>query len=337
MRELPTVFISEPIHQVGMDMLKGKVRIIAAPDTRRETAMALLPAADVAILRATTQFDSEVIIKGTRLKAIVRTGVGVDNVDLKFAGERGIYVCNTPGTNTETVAEHVVAMILALCKQVIFMDQAVRNGQWRERFSPAQRDVKGKKVGIIGLGKTGMATARLCKAIGMEVLAYDPYVSHEGGAIQFAEDLGSLFRESDLVSLHCPSTRTTHKFIGSDYLRMMKKEAFLINASRGELVDEAALVTVLREKVIAGAALDVFEDEPPAADSPLLSLSNVILSPHVAGSTRESNERIATAAVRAVLDTLNGKVPQHICNLDFFPPDQKERLLQDEQLHSTRL
>lgn len=337
MRQLPTVFISEPIHQAGVDMLQAKARIIAAPDTRRETAMDMIPEAEVAILRATTQFDREVIGRGKRLKAIVRTGIGVDNVDLKTAGERGIYVCNTPGTNTETVAEHVVAMILALSKQVLLMDRAVRSQHWHERFSPGQRDVKDKKVGIVGLGKTGMATSRLCKGMGMEVLGFDPYVSHADGAIQFTNDLSRLFRESDFISLHCPSTPLTHKFIGSAYLELMKKDACLINASRGDLVDQEALVKVLCERRIAGAALDVFEKEPPAADNPLLSLPNVILSPHVAGSTLESNERIAIAAVQAALDTLDGKIPRHICNLHYFPADQKEKLLHDEQLHGTGL
>ncbi|MBS1661276.1 MAG: hydroxyacid dehydrogenase [Bacteroidetes bacterium] len=327
MRKLPTVFISEPIHPVGMEMLKGLVNIVVAPDTRRETAFALLPDADVAILRATTRFDKEMISKGTRLKAIVRTGIGVDNVDLRAAGESGIYVCNTPGTNTDTVAEHVVAMVLALSKQVIFMDEAVRTQRWQERFSPDQRDIQNKKIGIVGLGKTGHATARLCKALGMEVLAYDPFLTHDDEAIPMTSDLNDLFRESDFITLHCPSTPLTHRLIGSAYLGLMKKEAFLINASRGELVDEAALVHALKEKRIAGAALDVFDNEPPSKDNPLLHLSNVILSPHVAGSTRESNERIAIAAVRAALDTLDGKVPQHICNLEYLPVDHKEKVL----------
>jgi D-3-phosphoglycerate dehydrogenase len=319
MKELPIVIISEPIHPVGMDMLKGKVRIKIAPDTLKATAMSMAGDADAVILRATTVFDKEVIDRCVRTKVIARTGVGVDNVDLRYAGEKGIYVCNTPGTNTETVAEHVAAMILALSKQVIFMDRAVRLGRWQERFSPAQRDLKGKKLGIVGLGKTGLATARLCQGLGMEVLAYDPFVSRVEGGIVMTSELSALFRDSDFVSLHCPATAETHRFIGKAFLESMKPEAFFINASRGDLVDPDALVAVLKEGTIAGAALDVFENEPPALDNPLLGLSNVILSPHVAGSTRESNERIAIAAVQAVLDVLEGKTPANICNLNFFP------------------
>lgn len=323
MKDLPKVFISEPINAKGMEMLQGKADIVIAPDTRKETALALIGKADAAILRATTIFDKEVIGEGVNLKTIVRTGIGVDNVDLKFAGEKGIYVCNTPGTNDETVAEHAVAMILACAKQIILMDKAVRNQQWKERFSPKQIDIRNKTVGIIGYGHIGLATAHFCRCLGMQVIAYDPFISQAGLDTCFTNDIEVIFAKSDFVSLHCPSTPLTQKFIGTQYLNLMKKTAYLINTSRGELIDEPALVTALAENRIAGAALDVFKEEPLAADSPLLHFPNVILSPHVAGSTKESNERIAIAAAQAVLDTFNGQVPLNICNLDYLPEAQK--------------
>lgn len=318
MKYLPKVFISEPIDIKGIEMLKGKAEIIVSPDTKKETALSLIGDADAVILRATTTFDREVIEKATNLKIIVRTGIGVDNVDLKFAGENGIFVCNTPGTNDETVAEHVVAMILAFAKQIILMDQAVRNQNWKERFSPNQIDVKNKRVGIIGYGNIGFATAHFCKCLGMQVTAYDPFITHTGSEIKLTDSIETIFRESDFVTLHCPSTPLTHKFIGAKYLGLMKKGAYLINTSRGDLIDETALVTALRENRISGAALDVFKEEPLAADSQLLQFPNVILSPHVAGSTKESNERIAMAAAQAVLDTIDGKIPMNICNLDYY-------------------
>lgn len=321
--ELPKVFISEPINPMGMEMLKGKARLVVAPDTRKETAMAMISDADAAILRATTVFDKDVIREGLHLKAIVRTGIGVDNVDLRFAGEKGIYVCNTPGTNDETVAEHAVAMILAFAKQIILMDHAVRNQNWKERFSPNQMDVKNKKVGLIGYGNIGLATAHFCKCLGMQVMAYDPFIPHTGLDVTITDDIETIFSESDFVSLHCPSTPLTYKFIGSRYLNLMKKGAYLINTSRGDLIDETALVTALSENRIAGAALDVFKEEPLQANSPLLEFSNVILSPHVAGSTKESNERIAMAAAQAILDTFNGKQPMNICNMQYFPETQQ--------------
>lgn len=329
MTTIQKVFISEPIDERGMAILSDKVEVMLAPDTRKETALALIGDADAAILRATTRFDRDVICAGAKLQAIVRTGIGVDNVDLEFAGKKGIYVCNTPGTNDETVAEHVVAMVMALSKQVIRMDRAVRAQQWHERFSPRQRDVKNKLLGIIGLGKTGLATARFCTNLGMKVIAYDPYVANPLPDVRQTDRLEEIFSTADFVSLHCPSTPITHKMVGQQYLAMMKPSACLINASRGDLVEEEALVQALAADRIAGAALDVFEQEPLRADHPLMAFPQVILSPHVAGSTKESNERIATAAAQAVIDTLAGLVPKHICNLDFFPADKKAKVLHD--------
>ncbi|HEY4290913.1 MAG TPA: hydroxyacid dehydrogenase [Puia sp.] len=325
MKGLPKVFISEPINPKGMEMLRGKVQVILAPDPGKKTVLSLIGEADAAILRATTVFDQEVISAGVNLKAIVRTGIGVDNVDLKFAGENGIYVCNTPGTNDQTVAEHVVAVIMAFAKQIIFMDRAVRSQKWKERFSPNQMDVRNKKVGIIGYGNIGQATAGFCRCLGMEVTAYDPFIDRSGLETSFTEDLATIFSESDFVSLHCPSTPLTHKLVDSRYLNLMKSSAFLINTSRGDLVDEPSLVRALEERRIAGAALDVFRNEPLAADNPLLAFPNVILSPHIAGSTKESNERIAIAAVQAVMDTINGKSPLNICNLQYFSAAQKRK------------
>lgn len=322
--ELPIVFVSEPINAKGMDMLKGKAQLIIAPDTTKKTALEMIPAADAAILRATTIFDREIIEAGGHLKLIVRTGIGVDNVDLKYAAEKGIYVCNTPGNNDETVAEHVVGMILAFAKQIVLMDKSVRTLDWKKRFSPQQMDIKNKKLGIIGYGKIGQITAHFCRCLGMQVTAYDPFIAKNGLQVNMCEHIESIFEESDFVSLHCPSTAITRKFVDERYLNLMKKTAFLINTSRGDLINEEALIKVLREKKIAGAALDVFKSEPLTADNPLLGFSNVLLSPHVAGSTTESNERIAIAAAQAVIDTLAGKRPMNICNMEYFSDTQKK-------------
>ena len=324
MKTLPKVFISEPIAPVGIEMLKEKAQIVLAPDTTKRTALELVRDAEAAILRATTVFDREVIEHGPHLKAIVRTGVGVDNVDLKSAAERGIFVCNTPGTNDETVAEHVLALILAFAKQIIPMDKAVRSQRWEERFSIRQMDVKSKLLGIIGYGKIGKATAALSHFLGMHVTVYDPFIEKIGENVSFTDDLEMLFRQSDFVSLHCPSTPITHRFIGKRYLGLMKKTAYLINASRGDLINDRDLIEALEQDAIAGVALDVFQKEPLCADSPFLNFKNVILSPHVAGSTKESNERIAIAAVQAVIDTLAGREPRNICNLEYFPDQLKK-------------
>jgi len=318
MNHQPKIFISEPINSKGMEMLEGKAILIQATDTSKETAISLIKDADAAILRATTLFDKDVIDQGVKLKIIARTGIGVDNVDLKIAGEKGIIVCNTPGTNDETVAEHVLAIVLAFAKQIIRLDMAVRKQQWQERFSTHQIDIKGKRIGLIGYGNIGKATAHKCKALGMEVWVFDPFIKNENEGITQVTDVNKIFKECDFVSLHCPSLPATRNLVNEHTLSLMKASAYLINTSRGELVDEQALVEHLKNGKIAGAALDVFKQEPLNASNPFLELSNVLLSPHVAGSTRESNERIATAAVQAVLDTLNGKTPQHICNSNYL-------------------
>ncbi|GAB3427313.1 hydroxyacid dehydrogenase [Niabella aquatica] len=329
MKALPKVFVSEPINIKGIELLKDKVQFVFAPDTKKDTALQLIADADAAILRATTVFDKEVIDRATDLKVIARTGVGVDNVDLEFAAQKGILVCNTPGTNDNTVAEHVLTLIFAMSKQIFLMDKAVRTQQWSQRFSSRQIDVKEKILGIIGFGKTGRATAKLACSIGMKVLVYDPFVPEQERSVRFVETPDPVFSESDFVSLHCPVTPETRGFINQNYIKRMKKEAYLINASRGELVNDNDLVTSLRRNDIAGAALDVFREEPLSPESPYLQLDNVILSPHVAGSTRESNERIAISAAQAVLDVLNGKMPTHICNLKYFSDDDKTLLLYD--------
>ncbi|MES2653108.1 MAG: hydroxyacid dehydrogenase [Bacteroidota bacterium] len=318
MEHLPKIFISEPINAKGMRMLKDKAELIHASDTSKETAMRLIQDADAVILRATTIFDKEVIEKGTRLQIIARTGVGIDNVDLKAAGERDILVCNTPGTNDDTVAEHVLAIILALAKQLVTMDKAVREQNWFERFSPRQFDIKDKKIGLIGYGRIGKATAIKCKNLGMQVYVYDPYVLPDDNRVHYVEHLDELFSTCDFVSLHCPSLPSTRNMVNARTLALMKEHAYLINTSRGELIDEADLVVCLKAKQIAGAALDVFKNEPLPLSHPFHQLDNLLLSPHVAGSTKESNERIAVAAVQAVLDTLAGKLPENICNGQFL-------------------
>ncbi|MFS4467478.1 hydroxyacid dehydrogenase [Maribacter sp. 2210JD10-5] len=309
----PKVFISEPINPKGIDLLKDAVELVHSPDTTKTTALKLIGDCDAAILRATTIFDAEVIEAAEKLKVIARTGVGYNNVDLETAAKKGIYVTLTPDCNHTTVAEHVLAMILALAKQVFFMDAAVREGKWAARFSPHQMDIAGKTVGIIGLGSIGLEVAERCRAMGMKLLAYDPFYKGNFDG-KMTDVLDELFAQSDFVTLHCPVLPSTEKMINKATLAQMKSTAYLINSSRGALIDEDALVEALQNETIKGAALDVFQEEPLSDNHPLATLSNVILSPHCAGSTIESNERIAVMAAQAVLDTLAGKKPKHICN-----------------------
>jgi D-3-phosphoglycerate dehydrogenase len=316
---LPKVILSEDINPYGKELLKGKAEIIIAPDTTESTMLSLVPDAIAIILRATTQINSTIIRNAAQLKIIARTGVGVDNVDVTAASEKGIFVCNFPGMNNITVAEHTIAMILALSKQVIHMHNSVRAGNWNERFSEQQMEVGGKNLGIIGMGQIGSIVAKMaCFGLGMKILAFDPYVrpSFKDDHVIFEDQLGDLFKDADFISIHVPNIPETKGIVSREMLGLMKQSAYLVNTSRGATIDEEALIEALKNNKIRGAALDVFWREPLPVQSPLLNLDNVILSPHCAGSTWESNVRIAVGAARAVLDVIEGKLPdlQYIYN-----------------------
>lgn len=315
----PKILLSEDIHPQGKSLLIDKFELIIAPDTSEATLLRIVPDVFGIILRATSKVNRNVIQQAHNLKVIARTGVGVDNVDIEAASERGIYVCNTPGMNDCTVAEHTVALILGLAKQLFHMDHAVRTRQWQERFSEKQIEVAGRTLGLIGFGAIGMLVARKCGwGLGMKILVYDPYFHGEikDDFITFTGNLEKLFIESDFISIHAPNVPETRGLVSRKLLALMKETTYLVNTSRGELIDEQALIEMLQGKKIAGAALDVFQKEPLPADSPFNQMKNVILTPHVAGSTWESNVRIAKSAAIAVIDMFEGRTPEFVYNYE---------------------
>ena len=319
---LPKVFLSEDINPLGKELLKGKADLIIAPDTSKETAIRLMKGVTGVILRATTIFDAEVIAHSTELKVIARTGVGVDNIDVEAASEKGILVCNFPGMNDLTVAEHTIALIMSLAKRIVHMNHAVKTDNWIDRFSPDLIEVEGKTLGVIGMGRIGRLVAKKCTdGLGMNVLAYDPYcISKNTLPFSFTSQLEELFLKSDFITIHIPNLPETKNLVTRDLLAVMKKTAFLVNTSRGEIIDEPSLVEALINNRIKGAALDVFLKEPLPANNPLNALDNVILSPHCAGSTWESNVRISIGAAQAVLDVIEGRKPKecYIYNITKF-------------------
>ena len=260
-------------------------------------------------------FTSELMEIAKRLKVISRTGVGVDSVDVAAATERGIYVLNTPGVNSITVAEHALALMIALAKYIVFLDQQVRNGFFKSRRLNLPGDLNEKTLGIVGFGAIGRILAEKCHlAFNMNVLAYDPFVAEWPDWVQPAKDIEEVFKHGDFISLHSPLTEQTKNIINKHSLSLMKPTAFLINTSRGGLVDEAALYTWLNEKKIAGAGLDVFKKEPIPQDDLLLTLPNVIVTPHSGALTRECTLRVATCAAQGIADYFQGKPPAHIYN-----------------------
>ncbi|HET6316294.1 MAG TPA: phosphoglycerate dehydrogenase, partial [Chloroflexota bacterium] len=271
--------------------------------------------ADALIVRSAVQVTAPLLERARKLRVIGRAGVGVDNIDLEAATRSGIAVMNTPGANAVAVAEHTFALMLAVARHLCRAHELTRAGRW-EKKSLQGTELRGKTLGIVGLGRIGVEVARRAKGFGMEVLAHDPYV-----APSVADDLEirltkleEVFAKADYLSLHVGLTPQTQRIINAQSLARMKKGVRLINCARGELVDEAALAAALRSGQVAAAGLDVFSPEPPK-DSPLVGLDNVVLTPHIAGSTREAQELVGYQIARQVKEYLRHGVIQNAVNI----------------------
>ncbi|MQY76932.1 MAG: 3-phosphoglycerate dehydrogenase [Spirochaeta sp.] len=262
-----------------------------------------------AILARIAGFPAEVIEAGPKLKVIGFHGVGVDKIDFKRAEELGIWVTNAPESNAGSVADDLIGMIIALARNFIFCDRELRSGNFGIRNQLKGVDLDGKTLGIVGLGRVGTRVAKKAKSgLNMKIIAFDPYTSQDriGAEVELVADRDYLFREADFISLHLPATPETKNIVGRREFELMKATAYLINAARGEILAEGELVRALQERKIAGAALDVYEREPPETDNPLFALDNVILSPHNAALTRECMDRMALHAAMGIDEVLSG-------------------------------
>jgi len=289
----------------------GEVRLHDSEATDTQVLLARLQDAEVAVnIRGRTQFTTDVLAGCPKLRIISIWGTGTDNVDLRTAASRGITVTNTPGANAIAVAEHTVALMLALVKQLVPGDQGVRQGGWPRNLVP---QLRGKRLGIMGTGLIGREVASMGKGLGLDVAAWSFHPDHKLAAALGLRyiDIPELLRTADILSLHLRATPETRHFLSRERLEQMKPGAFLINTARGSLVDEAALVEVLRTKRLAGAALDVFETEPLPSEHPLTTLPNVLLTPHAAGMTPEVIQVGLAMAVENIESFLKGK-PTHV-------------------------
>ncbi len=306
------VLIPQDITNAGKDYLKAngcEVIIGSAPDL--DTIIREVADCD-AILARTAPFPKEVFQAGPKVKVIGRHGVGVDNIDVAYCTENGIYVTFAPTSNANSVAEHTIYLMLSCARNASIIDDEFRKGNFDIRNKAKGMDLEGKTLGLIGMGRIGSMVAK--KAIfgfGMKVIGYDPYLKPENApeGITLVATKEEVFQQADFVSLHTPSTPETRKSVGMAQFKLMKKGAFLINASRGEVVNEEELIDALEQGVIRGAGLDVFELEPPAKDNKLLAMRNVIVTPHNAALTQESMDRMGLHAAMGIVDVLNGKVP----------------------------
>ena len=309
--------IVQPIHQAGLDLLSSAgIRPVVAPAHDRVTILAAVPAAHAVITR-NAGLAADAIAAAPHLKVVAVHGVGTDAVAMDAATARGIAVVNTPAVNAPSVAEHALALTFALAKAIPASDLATRTGDTEFKYRVRLTELAGAHFGVVGFGAIGQATARLAKALGMSVSAFSrsqPDAAFAAAGVERAPDLDVLLRGSDVVSLHRPLVAATRGLIGGRQLALMKPGALLINTGRGGLVDEDALAAALAEGRIAGAGLDAFASEPLPTTSPLVRLPNVILTPHMAGSTVQALERMAVLAASQVIDVLAGRRPPHLVN-----------------------
>lgn len=267
----------------------------------------------------TDKVDARIIDAGKRLKVISNYAVGYDNIDVEMATKRGIYVTNTPGVLTETTADLTWAILMAIARRVVEADRYVREGRWIHAWGPKMMlgtDVHSKTLGIIGLGRIGSAMAKRALGFNMKVIYYD--IIRRGDlekelGLEY-KPLDELLSEADYVTLHVPLTKETHHMIGERELSLMKRTAYLINTSRGAVIDERALSKALKEKRIAGAALDVFEKEPIETENPLLELENVVLTPHIGSASVETRKKMAMMAAENLVSVLRGEEPPNLVN-----------------------
>jgi D-3-phosphoglycerate dehydrogenase len=268
------------------------------------------------------QVDAALLARTPNLIAASSNGAGYDTIDVDACTEAGVAVVNQSGGNKEAVAEHALAMMLTLSKRIVEADRQARTGQPVDRGTYIGRELNGRTVGVLGIGNVGGRLTAICRAaFNMRVLAYDPLLTDEQVRARGAEkvELDELLAQADYVSVHCPLTKQSREMMGAAQFARMKPEAYFISTARGFIHDEDALADALRSKQIAGAGLDVWEDEPPPHDHPLMAFDNVIVSPHVAGSTIEARENMGRIAAEQALEILDGRKPPRLINPEVWP------------------
>lgn len=333
---MPKVLVSDPIDQVGIDILSQVAQVDVKTDLSPEDLIRTISEYDALMIRSGTRVTKEVIEASDNLKIIGRAGVGVDNVDVLAATRKGIVVVNSPEGNTIAAAEHSLALMMAMSRYVADANQSVKSGKW-DRKSYTGVEVYKKTLGVVGLGKIGAHVATVARAMGMKLLAYDPFISHDR-----AEQLGCrlveldlIFQESDYITLHIPKTPETKHLINAEAIAKMKPTARIINCARGGIIDETALAEALKAGKIAGAALDVYEEEP-LKESPLKALGKeMVMTPHLGASTEEAQVNVAIDVAEQIRDVLLGLPARSAVNIPGLRPDLLEQLRPYLQLAET--
>lgn len=314
------VWTHGPFDPAALAILEPLAQIVSGGQTVTEAWFVVVSACDALILDGLTLMNGPNMDRlGPRVRVLARTGIGYDRIDVEAATERGIMVINTPDGPTESTAEHAIALLLGLAKRVAISDRALRSGQGFPKYGTLKPglEVRGAVLGLIGLGRIGGRVAEIAGVLGMRVLAFDPFVAPARAAalgVELVHTLADVLAAADVVSIHCPASPETYRLINADTLALMRPGSYLINVSRGAIIDEAALVEALRSGHLAGAGIDVFDPEPAAADHPLFQLPNTICTSHIGSYTSACVLRMQVMACEQVAGALRGERPTSLVN-----------------------
>jgi glyoxylate reductase len=319
----PKIYVTRELPERGLKIIKEHFETEVWPEYAPPPKKVIIEKAknvDALATLLSDKIDAEVFDAAPKLKIVSQLAVGFDNIDIPEATKRGIYVTNTPEVLTDTTADFAWTLLMAVARRVAEADKYVRTGQWKVGWHPAMltgRDVFGTTIGIVGAGRIGYAMAKRAIGFDMKILFYDviprPEMQKLGAK---SVDLETLLKQADFVTIHVPLMKETHHLINEQRLKLMKKTAYIINNSRGPVVDEKALYKALKEKWIAGAGLDVFEQEPTPMDNPLLKLDNIVVAPHISSASLETRSRMAEMVAGNLVDFFEGKKPPNLVNQD---------------------
>lgn len=320
MPSMQRVLVTDTIAESGLDILRnaGDLELDYRPGLKGDALLAAVAESDALITRSGTAVTPELVAAGNRLRILGRAGVGLDNVDVDACTARGILVINAPTANIISATEHTMAMLLSLCRNIPAAHESVRSGEWsRSQFMGTE--LNGKTLGVIGLGRIGSRVTTRARAFGMHVIAFDPFIADTAFEKSGAEkvSLDRLLSVADVITVHTPMTDETRRMIGPAEISKMKPGVIVLNIARGGIYDEVALASALESGAIAGAAIDVYEEEPPSKDHPLLHAKNVILSPHIGANTFEAQDRVAVQTAEMVVEALRGSIFVSAVNLPF--------------------
>lgn len=324
------ILVADPVAKAGIERLKPAGEVDVATGLSEEELIERIPNYDALVVRSETKVTEPILAAARRLKVVARAGVGVDNIDVAAATRYGVVVVNSPEGNTIAAAEHSVAMLLAMSRKIPDAAASLRRGEWK-RSQFVGVEVYNKVLGVIGFGKIGREVARRARGLGMRVLAFDAFVTPEIARREGVElvELKELYRESDYITVHTPLTRDTRGLINDETLALMKDGVRLINCARGGIIDESALLRALDSGKVAAAALDVFEKEPPAPESPAVALINhpkVVPTPHLGASTEEAQVNVAVDVADQIVAILDGRPPRSAVNMPAISADVFARL-----------